>query len=61
MKKREINVLGFKVEIFDFGYAQYMYPSFNGNAEFKVTKQGFKSLCHYLRMINWMNNLINKN
>lgn len=60
MKIRTVVILGFDVEVFDFGYAQYMYPSFNGDAEFKVNRDGFKKLCHYLRTIIWMKN-INKN
>jgi hypothetical protein len=55
MKTRVINVNGFDVEIVDFGYAKYMYPAFNGNAEFRVSKAGFKQLRHYLRTIAWIN------
>ena len=58
-KEHKIQVLGHEVKVIDFGYAQYMYPSFNGNAEFKVSKSGFKSLAHYLRNINWLINLDN--
>jgi len=54
MKKRSINVLGYTVEMWDFGYAQYMYPAFNGNAEYPVTHKGFRGLHHYLRTIIWM-------
>ena len=60
MKKRSINICGFNVEVYDFGYASYMYPEFNGNAEFEISRKGFKELSHYLRTIIWMNNLINK-
>lgn len=54
---RIVNILGFDVEIINFGYATYMYPCFNGNAEFKVSKIGFKQLYHYLRNIRWMNKM----
>ena len=55
MKQREIVVHGFKVEVCDFGYAQFYYPAFNGNAEFKVNRNGFKKLRRYLGMIKWIN------
>jgi len=54
---RTIEIDGFIVEVMDFGYAQYYYPSFNGNAEFKVSSKGFKVLRHYLRTVKWLNNL----
>lgn len=44
MKTRTFDLAGFTVEVFDFGYAQYMYPVFNGNAEFKVNHDGFRGL-----------------
>ena len=50
-KVREIEVDGFKVEVHNFGYASFYYPSFNGNAEFEVTNKGFKKLRHYLRAV----------
>lgn len=59
MKKRIVNILGYEIEIFDFGYKQYMYPRFNGDAEFEVTHNGFRLLHHYLRMVNWLKNLNN--
>jgi hypothetical protein len=52
--KREIEVRGFKVEVHNFGYASFYYPSFNGNAEFKVTSEGFRQLKRYLGMIKWI-------
>ena len=58
MKTRTITVLGYTVEIHDFGYAQYMYPTFNGDAEFKVNKEGYKILRSYLRRINWSDRLM---
>ena len=48
-KIRDIKVYNFEVEIHDFGYAKYMYPKFNMNAEFKVSKKGYKQLSHYVR------------
>lgn len=54
---RTIQVDRFDVNIHDFGYAQYYYPSFNGNAEFKVSSIGFKNLRRYLRTVKWLNNL----
>lgn len=60
MKKRVINLHGYDVEIFDFGYKWYMYPSFNGNAEFEVTNKGFRQLSSYLRTCSWMRKLINQ-
>ena len=53
-KKRTINVLSFNVDIYDFGYASFFYPSFNGNAEYPVTKKGYKDLTRYLRNILWI-------
>ena len=52
-KVREIEVDGFKVEVHNFGYASFYYPSFNGNAEFEVNSKGFKRLRHYLRTVKW--------
>lgn len=51
MKKRIVNILGFDIEVIDFGYKWYMYPKFNGNAEFEVNHKGFRRLHHYLRNI----------
>ena len=53
--KRQIKVLGFKIDVVDFGYAQYFYPTWNGDMEFKVSKQGYKDLCHWLKTIIWCN------
>ena len=52
-KVREIEIDGFKVEVHNFGYASFYYPTFNGNAEFPVSSKGFKRLRHYLRMVKW--------
>lgn len=51
--KRVINILGFDVDIVDFGYASYLYPQFNGNVEYKLNKEGFKELYSYLRRVKW--------
>lgn len=59
-KVREIEVDGFKVEIHHFGYASYYYPSFNGNAEFKVTSEGWKQLRHYLRTVKYFRSRLPK-
>lgn len=50
---RVIDVCGFKVEVHRFGKQQFYYPSFNGNAEFKVSSKGFKDLKKYLRNVRW--------
>ena len=55
-KVREIEVDGFKVEVHNFGYASFFYPSFNGNAEFKVSSKGWKDLRRYLRTVKWAQN-----
>lgn len=52
-KVREIEVDGFKVEVHNFGYASFYYPSFNGNAEFEVSSKGFKRLRRYLRTVQF--------
>lgn len=54
---RTIQIDGFDVEVHDFTYAQYYYPSFNGDAEFKVSSSGFKNLRKYLRTVKWVNNI----
>lgn len=51
MKKRTIIVHGFLVHLYDFGYGKYLYPDFNGDAEFDVTRIGFKKLSTYLKII----------
>lgn len=57
MKKRTIEVEGYKVDIYDFEYKSFFYPQFNGNAEFEVCKKGFKDLRHYLRTVTWLYSL----
>ncbi len=55
---RTIEVDGFKVDVMNFKYAQFYYPQFNGNAEFKVSSKGFKALRHYLRAVKWAREII---
>jgi hypothetical protein len=58
-KVREIEIDGFKVEVHNFGYASFYYPVFNGNAEFKVSSKGFKSLRRYLRTVKYFEAICN--
>ena len=51
MKIREFIVHGVRVELWDFGYSQFLYTTYNG-AEYPVTKEGFKRLSHYCRFMN---------
>lgn len=55
---RTIKVDGFKVDVLDFKYAQFYYPQFNGNAEFKVCSKGFRQLRHYLRTVKYFRELV---
>ena len=57
MKIRTVNILGFDVDVYDFGYGQYMYPCFNGNAEFRVNSKGFRKLNSYLRTVVYFDNM----
>lgn len=54
MKKRTFKLYGYEIDVFDFGYKQYMYPSFNGDAEFEVTHKGFRKLSTYLKNCLWI-------
>lgn len=54
MLKRTIEIAGYPVEVYNFGYASFMYPEFNGNAEFPTTSKGFRQLSHYLRTCTWI-------
>lgn len=58
-KQREIEVAGSKVEVHNFGYASFYYPSFNGNAEFKVNAKGYRALSHYIRTVKYFRKMIN--
>ena len=60
MIKRKFNLHGYDINLYDFGYSQFLYPNFNGDAEFKVTKEGFKKLSSYLRSLIYFKKLINK-
>lgn len=60
MLVKTIVIYGFNILIYDFGYAKYMCPEFNGNAEFKVNKKGFKRLSSYLRTVLWIESLFSK-
>lgn len=53
MRTRQIEVDGFKVEVHRFGNRSFLYPSFNGNAEFRASSEGFKQLRHYLRTVKF--------
>ena len=53
MTERTIEVAGCEVNVHNFGYGTYLYPSFNGNAEFRASHKGFRDLSHYLRMIKY--------
>lgn len=51
MKVRTITIAGFDVEIWKFDKQLFYYPSFNGNAEFRANKKGFRELYRYLRTV----------
>jgi hypothetical protein len=53
MKTKTFNLLGFIIEVYTYSYGSFMYPSFNGDAEFRVNKQDFKRLSSWLRTIKW--------
>jgi hypothetical protein len=54
MKIRTVEIEGHSVDLYQFSKC-YLYPQFNGNAEFECTTKGFKALRHYLRTVNWIN------
>ncbi len=56
MKIRTFTILDFTIELWDFGYRRYLYPNFNGDAEFPCNKKGYRRLCSYLKTIQWINN-----
>lgn len=56
MKTRTFSYLGFTIEMYKFGNKSFIYPQFNGNAEFEVTKKGFKKLHTYLKNMIWIQN-----
>ena len=55
MKTREFKLHETNIEVWKFSNASYFYPTFNGDAEFKVNKEGFKNLSSYIRTLNWFN------
>lgn len=57
MEKTKINLLGFDVDVCNYGNATYLYPSFNGNFEVRANHKGFRKLSHYLRTIRWINKM----
>lgn len=54
METKQIEVCGYKVDVNNYGNATYLYPSFNGNAEYRATHKEFRKLSHYLRTVRWM-------
>jgi hypothetical protein len=58
MKTRTFILHGYTIDVYSYEYATFMYPSFNGNAEFKATNTGFRALSHYLRLINYIKDLM---
>lgn len=58
MKIREFIMFGARIELWDFGGSQFLYPTFNGNAEFKVNHKGFRELSHYIRTCNYFDKMI---
>ena len=53
---RKIVVRGFDINVTTFASGScFMYPCFNGNAEYPASSKGMKDLRHYLGAILWMN------
>jgi len=42
------------VDVYNYGDATYLYPAFNGNAEFRANHKEFRKLSHYLRMVRYI-------
>ena len=59
MLKRTFVVAGYTCKLYDFGYKSYIYPDFNGDAEFEVSSKGFRELSHYLRTIKYFRSFLN--
>jgi len=55
---RKIELHGFTVEVWQFAKQSFYYPSFNGNAEFPVSSEGFKRLSSYLRNILYFDKIV---
>ena len=60
MKKRTFFIKGYEIELIDFGYKVFFYPSFNRDAEFEVSSKGFRKLSHYIRTIIYFRNYMNE-
>ncbi|MFM1756904.1 MAG: hypothetical protein RL621_1886 [Bacteroidota bacterium] len=58
--RKQIMICGFSIDVVIYDNATYLYPSFNGNAEFRANHKEFRKLSHYLRTIKWMQALILK-
>ena len=54
MKTRQVIICGHKVDVNNYGDATYLYPSFNGNVEYRANHKEFRKLSHYLRTVNWL-------
>ena len=54
IKESKVSILGFDIDVCNYGYATYLYPSFNGNFEVRANHKGFRQLHHYLRMVKWI-------
>jgi hypothetical protein len=61
MKTRTFLLHGWEVEVWRFGNKSFYYPAFNGDAEFTVDSKGFRELSSYLRMMNWVNKIMERN
>jgi hypothetical protein len=51
MKTRKIIICGYSVNVNIYDKATYMYPAFNGNAEFRANHKDYRRLSHYLRTV----------
>jgi len=52
------DLAGCKIEVHNFGYASFYYPTFNSNAEYPVTSKGFRQLSHYVRTVKYFGNMV---
>lgn len=60
MKTSKFEFLGHKIELVSYDYGSFLYPCFNGNAEFECNHKGFRQLSSYIRTNIWMNKLIHE-
>ncbi|MCR9252313.1 MAG: hypothetical protein NXI20_17945 [bacterium] len=58
---RIIKVEGYSVELVKFDHGQFMYPIFNGDAEFEANKNGYKKMRGYLRTLRHVDTLMDRN